>query len=50
MGLSNQIETLSQQVEDGKNEVASLNKALELAAEDGRRKKPQRGKTSAGKD
>jgi chromosome segregation ATPase len=49
MALSKQIETLSQQVEDGKNEVASLNKALELAAEDGRRKKPRRGKTSAGK-
>jgi uncharacterized protein YlxW (UPF0749 family) len=48
MELSNKIETLSQQVQDGKNEVASLNKALELAAEDGRRKKPRRGKRSAG--
>ncbi|KAJ5041944.1 hypothetical protein J3E74DRAFT_469989 [Bipolaris maydis] len=36
-------------IEDGKNEVASLNKALEIATEDGRRKKSRRGKTSAGK-
>jgi chromosome segregation ATPase len=47
--LSKQIETLSRQVENGKSEVASLTKALELAAEDGRRKKPRRGKMSAGK-
>jgi uncharacterized phage infection (PIP) family protein YhgE len=40
---------LSQQVEEGKNELASLNKALELAAEGGRRKKPRRGKMSASK-
>ncbi|KAF7445905.1 hypothetical protein A1F94_007273 [Pyrenophora tritici-repentis] len=50
MELSKQVETLSQQVKDGKSEVASLNKALELAAEDGRRKKPRRGKTSAVKN
>ncbi|RII04511.1 hypothetical protein CUC08_Gglean011898 [Alternaria sp. MG1] len=49
MALSKQIETLSQQVEEGKNELASLNKALELAAEGGRRKKPRRGKMSASK-
>ncbi|KAI4940885.1 hypothetical protein J4E91_011142 [Alternaria rosae] len=47
--LSRQNETLSQQVENGKSEVASLNKALELCSEDGRRKKPRRGKMSAGK-
>jgi hypothetical protein len=50
MELSNNIKTLSKQVEDGKNEVASLNKALELAADNGRRKKPQRGKRSARKN
>lgn len=49
-GLSDKIKTLSQQLEDGKNEVASLNKALELAAEDGRRKKPRRGRRSTGKN
>lgn len=49
MELREKIKTLSQQVEDGKNEVASLNKALEIATEDGRRKKSRRGKTSAGK-
>ncbi|KAI1684355.1 hypothetical protein KJE20_06860 [Pyrenophora tritici-repentis] len=48
--LSKQVETLSQQVKDGKSEVASLNKALELAAEDGQRKKPRRGKTSVVKN
>jgi hypothetical protein len=42
--LSLQVETLSRQVEDGKNEVANLSKAVELAAEDGRQKKPRRGK------
>ncbi|UPX14616.1 uncharacterized protein EKO05_0005093 [Ascochyta rabiei] len=47
--LSRQVETLSRQVEDGKNEVTNLNKALELTAEDGRRKKPRRGKMSGGK-
>jgi hypothetical protein len=50
MKLQEQIKTLSQQVEDGKNEVASLNKALELATEDGRPKKSRRGKTSAMKN
>ncbi|XP_014551498.1 hypothetical protein COCVIDRAFT_112784 [Bipolaris victoriae FI3] len=50
MKLQEQIKTLSQQVEDGKNEVASLNKALELATEDGRRKKSRRGKTPAMKN
>jgi hypothetical protein len=49
MALSKQIETLFQQVEEGKNELASLNKALELTAEGGRRKKPRRGKMSASK-
>jgi hypothetical protein len=48
--LSDKIKTLYQQVEDGKAEAASLNKALELAAEDGRRRKPRRGKRSAGKN
>ena len=48
--LSDKIKTLFQQVEDGKTEAASLNKALELAAEDGRRRKPRRGKRSAGKN
>jgi hypothetical protein len=47
--LSTQVETLSRQVEDGKNEVANLNKALELTAEDGRRKKPRRGKMAGGR-
>jgi hypothetical protein len=47
--LSTQVKTLSRQVEDGKNEVANLNKVLELTAEDGRRKKPRRGKTVGGK-
>jgi chromosome segregation ATPase len=47
--LSLQVETLSRQVEDGKNEVANLNKAFELTAEDGRRKKPRRGKRLGGK-
>ncbi|KZM24117.1 hypothetical protein ST47_g4737 [Ascochyta rabiei] len=47
--LSRQVETLSRQVEDGRNEVTNLNKALELTAEDGRRKKPRRGKMSGGK-
>jgi len=47
--LSGQNKTLSRQVENGKSEVASLNKALELTSEDGRRKKPRRGKMSAGK-
>lgn len=42
--LSTQVETLAKQVEDGKNEVANLIKALELTAEDRRRKKPRRGK------
>ena len=50
MKLQEQVKTLSQQVEDGRNEVASLNKALELATEDGRRKKSRRGKTSAVKN
>ena len=50
MELSKQIETLSQQVKDGKSELASLNKALELATEDGRRRKPKRGKTSTVKN
>jgi len=50
MELSDKIKTLSQKLEDGKNEIASLNKALELAAEDGRRKKPRRGKRSAVKN
>ena len=39
MELSNKIKTLSQEVKDRKDEIISLNKALELAAEDGRRKK-----------
>ena len=47
--LSIQVETLSRQVEDGKNEVATLNAALKLTAEDGRRKKPRRGKMSVEK-
>ncbi|KAA8611972.1 hypothetical protein PtrSN002B_005540 [Pyrenophora tritici-repentis] len=46
MDLSIQVESLSKQVEDGKNEVANLVKALELTAGDGRRKKPRRGKMS----
>ncbi|KAF5852430.1 hypothetical protein GGP41_007861 [Bipolaris sorokiniana] len=50
MELGEKIKTLSQQVEDGKNEVASLNKALEIATEDGRRKKSRRGKSLAGKN
>jgi hypothetical protein len=37
--LSLQVETLSRQVEDGKNEVASLSKALELTADDKPRRK-----------
>ncbi|EUC27560.1 hypothetical protein COCCADRAFT_111378 [Bipolaris zeicola 26-R-13] len=48
MELREQIQTLSQQVEDGKNEVASLNKALEIATEDRRRKRSRRGKSLAG--
>jgi hypothetical protein len=47
--LSTQVETLSRQVEDGKNEVANLNKALKLTAKDGRRKKPRRGKMAGGR-
>jgi chromosome segregation ATPase len=50
MELSKQIETLSQQVEDGKNEVASLGKALELAVESRRQKKPRRAKILAGRN
>ncbi|CAN9212200.1 unnamed protein product [Alternaria alternata] len=49
MALSKQIKTLSQQVKEGKNKLASLNKALELAAKGRRRKKPQQGKMSASK-
>jgi uncharacterized membrane protein YjjP (DUF1212 family) len=47
--LSTQVKTLSRQVEDGKNEVANLNKALELTAKDRRRKKPRRGKIAGGR-
>jgi hypothetical protein len=47
--LSQQVETLSRQLEDRKNEVANLSMALELTAEDGGRKKPRRGKVSGGK-
>jgi hypothetical protein len=47
--LSDKIEILSKQLEDGKNEVISLNKALKLTAEDRRRKKPRRGKRSVRK-
>ncbi|KAJ6201960.1 hypothetical protein J3E72DRAFT_182298 [Bipolaris maydis] len=42
--------TLSQQVEDGRDEIASLKKALEIATEDRQRKKSRRGKTLAGKN
>jgi hypothetical protein len=48
--LSKQVETLSRKVEDGKNEVASLSKALELTADDKPRKKPRRGKMSERKN
>jgi hypothetical protein len=50
MELSLHVETLSRQVEDGKSEVANLKMALELTAEDGRRKKPRRGKVSERKN
>jgi hypothetical protein len=42
--LSIQVKSLSKQVEDRKNKVANLVKALKLTARDRRRKKPQRGK------
>jgi hypothetical protein len=47
--LSEQAETLSRQVKAGKNDVTNLTMALELAAEDGQRKKPLRGKVSGEK-
>lgn len=37
--------TLSKQVEDGKNEIASLKTALSIATEDRRRKKSRRGRS-----
>lgn len=49
MDLSKQVESLTKQVEDGKNEVVNLKTALELTSGDGRRKKSRRGKMSEGK-
>jgi predicted nucleic acid-binding Zn-ribbon protein len=48
MDLQQQVETLSKQVKDGKNEIANLNEALKLTADDGPRKKSRRGKISGG--
>ncbi|KAJ6199984.1 hypothetical protein J3E72DRAFT_185556, partial [Bipolaris maydis] len=48
--LSKMNETLSQQVRNNEDEIASLNKALKLAVEDGQRRKPRRGKMSVGKN
>jgi hypothetical protein len=50
MDLSKQVESLTKQVEDGKNEVANLKTALELTTGDGRRKKSRRGKMSEGNE
>lgn len=50
MELSKTNESLSQQVEHKENEIASLNKALQLAVEDGPRKKSRRRNMSAGKN
>jgi predicted nuclease with TOPRIM domain len=49
MELSQQLETLSGEVENKKSEVANLNKALDITAEDRQRKKPRRGKMSGEK-
>ncbi|KAJ6280807.1 hypothetical protein J3E71DRAFT_362225 [Bipolaris maydis] len=46
--LRKQIQTLSQQVKDRKNEVASLNKALKIATEDRQQKRSQREKSLVG--
>ncbi|KAJ6284203.1 hypothetical protein J3E71DRAFT_360377 [Bipolaris maydis] len=46
--LSKMNETLSQQVRNNEDEIASLNKALKLAVEDGQRRKPRRGKICYG--
>ncbi|XP_014553188.1 hypothetical protein COCVIDRAFT_29559 [Bipolaris victoriae FI3] len=48
--LSEKIKTLSQQVKDRKNKVASLNKALEIATEDEQQKKSRREKSLARKN